>query len=75
MGESRVSSEEIAGKIEETLLDIRIRQIVQEELRRDRPKDVALPKICPICGGVGSIPGFWFGTVKTCTSCHGKGRL
>jgi hypothetical protein len=28
---------------------------------------------CPVCRGLGSIDGFWLGTVKTCTSCHGKG--
>lgn len=28
---------------------------------------------CRLCGGVGSIPGFLLGSVKTCTSCHGTG--
>lgn len=31
--------------------------------------------ICPVCEGIGSIPGFWLGSIKTCTSCHGKGTL
>lgn len=31
--------------------------------------------LCPVCNGIGSISGFWLGSVKTCTSCHGKGKL
>ena len=29
---------------------------------------------CRTCGGRGSVPGFWYGTVKTCPACHGDGR-
>lgn len=31
-------------------------------------------RLCPVCHGVGSIPGFFLGTVKTCPTCHGRGR-
>lgn len=34
--------------------------------RKERP--------CRVCGGLGAIDGFWLGSVKTCPSCHGKGR-
>jgi len=29
---------------------------------------------CRVCKGLGAIPGFWLGLVKTCPACHGKGR-
>lgn len=31
-------------------------------------------RTCPMCRGLGSIPGFWAGSTKTCTSCHGRGE-
>jgi DnaJ-class molecular chaperone len=31
-------------------------------------------RTCRVCDGVGAIPGFLLGSVKTCPACHGKGR-
>jgi RecJ-like exonuclease len=33
--------------------------------RRTRP--------CRMCSGVGSVPGMWLGSCKTCPSCGGRG--
>jgi DnaJ-class molecular chaperone len=43
--------------------------------RLERLPTESTSRRCLVCNGIGSIPGFFLGTVKTCTSCHGKGRL
>jgi hypothetical protein len=39
-----------------------------DRLRLDRIK-----LTCGVCKEAGVVPGFWYGTIKTCPACHGKG--
>jgi len=50
------------------------RRITRSEYLQLTLDTSAHPRPCLLCGGVGSIDGFWLGTTKTCTSCHGTGR-
>lgn len=49
---------------------------LEQEVARLQDELLKAPRqrVCPVCDGLGSIPGFWLGTVKSCTTCHGSGR-